>query len=29
MLKKQEDFKWLREINSQSLQHSLKGLDDP
>lgn len=27
-LKKQEDFKWLREINSQSLQHSLKGLDD-
>ena len=27
-LKKQEDFKWLKEINSQSLQHSLKGLDD-
>lgn len=27
-IKKQEDFKWLREINSQSLQHSLKGLDD-
>lgn len=27
-LKKQEDFMWLREINSQSLQHSLKGLDD-
>ncbi len=27
-LKKQDDFKWLREINSQSLQHSLKGLDD-
>jgi len=28
MLKKQEEFKWLKEINSQSLQHSLKGLDD-
>jgi len=27
-LKKQEEFKWLKEINSQSLQHSLKGLDD-
>jgi putative transposase len=27
-LKKMEEFKWLREINSQSLQHSLKGLDD-
>ena len=27
-LKKQEEFKWLGEINSQSLQHSLKGLDD-
>ena len=27
-LKKQEEFKWLREINSQSLQHSLKGLDN-
>jgi putative transposase len=27
-LKKTEEFKWLREINSQSLQHSLKGLDD-
>jgi putative transposase len=27
-LKKLEEFKWLREINSQSLQHSLKGLDD-
>jgi putative transposase len=27
-LKKREEFKWLREINSQSLQHSLKSLDD-
>jgi putative transposase len=27
-LKKQEEFKWLKEINSQSLQHSLKSLDD-
>ena len=27
-LKSQEEFKWLKEINSQSLQHSLKGLDD-
>ena len=27
-LKKQDDFKWLKEINSQSLQHSLKSLDD-
>jgi putative transposase len=27
-LKKLEEFKWLKEINSQSLQHSLKGLDD-
>jgi putative transposase len=27
-LKKQKDFEWLKEINSQSLQHSLKGLDD-
>jgi putative transposase len=27
-LKKKEEFKWLKEINSQSLQHSLKGLDD-
>ncbi len=27
-LKKLEEFKWLQEINSQSLQHSLKGLDD-
>ena len=27
-LKKMEEFKWLKEINSQSLQHSLKGLDD-
>jgi putative transposase len=27
-LKKLDDFKWLKEINSQSLQHSLKGLDD-
>jgi putative transposase len=27
-LKKSEEFKWLKEINSQSLQHSLKGLDD-
>ncbi len=27
-LKKLEDYKWLKEINSQSLQHSLKGLDD-
>jgi putative transposase len=27
-LKKLEKFKWLKEINSQSLQHSLKGLDD-
>ena len=26
-LKKQEEFKWLREINSQSLQASLKHLD--
>lgn len=28
LLKKQEEFKWLKEINSQSLQHSLKSLDD-
>jgi len=27
-LKKNKEFKWLREINSQSLQHSLKHLDD-
>ena len=27
-LKKLEEFKWLKEINSQSLQHSLKHLDD-
>jgi len=27
-LKKQEEYSWLKEINSQSLQHSLKGLDD-
>jgi putative transposase len=27
-LKKLEEFKWLKEINSQSLQHSLKSLDD-
>jgi len=27
-LKKLDEFKWLKEINSQSLQHSLKGLDD-
>jgi putative transposase len=27
-LKKQEEYSWLNEINSQSLQHSLKHLDD-
>jgi len=27
-LKKQEGFEWLREINSQSLQVSIKHLDD-
>ena len=27
-LKKQEEYSWLNEINSQSLQTSLKGLDD-
>jgi len=28
LLKKKEEYKWLKEINSQSLQHSLKSLDD-
>jgi putative transposase len=27
MLKKDENFNWLKEINSQSLQSSLKNLD--
>jgi len=27
-LKKLEEYSWSKEINSQSLQHSLKGLDD-
>ena len=27
-LKKTEEYKWLKEINAQSLQHSLKHLDD-
>lgn len=28
LLKKLDEFSWLKEINSQSLQHSLKSLDD-